>query len=471
MNQRQIPRRDFIRRGAAVLALAPGGRLLGSQQPSGPLRVAAFRCDVTTPLGQPIYSGYQPLTTVEHPLWAKGVVLEDGPNRYALCAVDWCELCSSTHELFRSKIARAAGTETSRVAVQTVHQHTAPMGDADAFKQADTVDNPPPHLKLEFFDEVTDRLAAAVKQAAARMEPFDQVGAGEAKVQRVASTRRVHTDDGKILVRWSSCRDPKLRAMPEGFIDPMVKTITLARAGQPLVRMHYYATHPQSFYGDPRASCDFPGLAREALEKKENVPQIYFTGCAGDITVGKYNDGSQQARDELTARLLAGMQASVAATKLEPAGPIQWRTAMLLMKPRTDPGFTETDYRAALRRADSPTASRLYEGAMPLAFLARNRRPIELSSLALGRVRIVHLPGEPMLEFQRYAQQQCRNEFVAVAGYGDCCCGYICTEAAFDEGGYEPTDSLVVPESEKLVKAAIRQLLGVDQNQPPRPRP
>ena len=38
--------------------------------------------------------------------------------------------------------------------------------------------------------------------------------------------------------------------------------------------------------------------------------QIYFTGCAGDVTAGKYNDGSRAARNELTERLLAGMKAA-----------------------------------------------------------------------------------------------------------------------------------------------------------------
>jgi hypothetical protein len=49
---------------------------------------------------------------------------------------------------------------------------------------------------------------------------------------------------------------------------------------------------------------------------------------------------------------------------------------------------------------------------------------------------------------------------VAVAGYGDGGPGYLCTEASYPEGGYEPTASLVVPKSETIVKKAIGQLLG-----------
>ena len=96
---------------------------------------------------------------------------------------------------------------------------------------------------------------------------------------------------------------------------------------------------------------------------------------------------------------------------------------------------------------------------MRVAFAQRSKRPIELSALAIGPVRIVHLPGEAMIDFQLFAQSLLPQQFVAVAAYGDCGPAYICTERAFTEGGYEPTDSLVAPRSESVLKAAIRELL------------
>jgi len=424
------------------------------------LRVATFQCDVTPPLGEPFYSSYQPLATIEHPLLAKGVVLEDGGGRYVLCSMDWCEVCNGTHVLFRQKMAKAAGTDASRVAVQTIHQHTAPMGDGDAIQLLEKIDDSPPHPKPAFFDEVADRLAAAVKAAINRLEPCDQIGTGQAKVQGVASSRRVKSDDGRILIRWSRCTDPALRAMPDGHIDPWLKTITFARGDKALARLHYYATHPQSFYGDPRASYDFPGMARETLEAEEKVFQIYFNGCGGDITAGKYNDGSRAARERLATRLAKGMRESIAATRFQPATSLRWRTAPLRLVPRSDPGYTEADYRGRMTNPQLRPSNRIYRGAMPLAFLGRQDTPIVLSSLSIADVHILHLPGESMIDFQLFAQRLLPSEFVAVAAYGDCCCGYICTERAFEEGGYEPKDSFVVPQSEAELKAGIRKLLG-----------
>ena len=141
-------------------------------------RVATFQADVTLPPGDLLYD--KPLATVEHPLLAKGVVLDDAGRRYVLCAVDWCTLRNSAHAMFRGKIAAAAGAEVSCVAVQCVHQHTAPPFDAGAQELLETQENPPPHRNLKSLEAITDRLAAAVKRSLDELEPFDQVGLGQA---------------------------------------------------------------------------------------------------------------------------------------------------------------------------------------------------------------------------------------------------------------------------------------------------
>jgi hypothetical protein len=246
--------------------------------------------------------------------------------------------------------------------------------------------------------------------------------------------------------------------MPEGLIDPYVKTVTFSQGGRPLVRMHYYATHPQSHYGDPRVSYDFPGMARERLQQQENVFQISFNGCGGNVAAGKYNDGSPAARDGLAERLFAGMQASAASTTYAPASPIAWRTAPLMLTPRDDGDFAEAACRALMAKQDADVNPRL-GAAMALAFRARSQRPFELSCLRMGDVRLLHLPGEMMVEYQLFAQELAPGGFTAVAAYADCSMGYICLESMFPEGGYEPTASHAVPNSEPAVRAAIRQLI------------
>lgn len=466
MRSSRISRRGFMAGASTMVLGATLGACQGTRRSEGGggKRLATFRCDVTPRLGTPIYSSYKPLETVEFPLLARGVIIEDGGQRYVLCAVDWCELCNSTHTLFRRRLADAVGTDIARVAVQTVHQHTAPIADGDACRLLAELKNPPPFPPVAVYEAAAQAVGKAAAQALRDFEPFDRIGLGQARVERVASNRRVPIGDGKVAFRASSCRDPKLVEAPEGLIDPFLKTVTFSQGDRPLVRMHYYATHPQSFYGDPRASSDFPGMALMAMQAIDllhhgDVFQMYFTGCAGNVAAGKYNDGSPEARDGLCDRLVKGMAASVSATTYEPAGELRWTTTPLLLKSRQDAGFTEAECRAEM--ADEKKGPVARNGAAStLAWQRRAQEPIELSALHINKLSILHFPGEPAVEFQLYAQESAPDRFVAVAGYGDCGPGYICLERFFAEGGYEPTASNTVPESEGVFRAAIGALLA-----------
>lgn len=452
--------------GAALCVCGPPAYAATPQQ----LRVAAFRCEITPRQGEPLIWDV-PLTKVESALRAKGAVLQSGRQRYVLCAFDWCEIGNESELAFRKVIAKAARTKVSNVALHCVHQHSAPYADRGAHKLLDAAPSPPLHLSDRFLNEVSKRLTDAVRSSLTRLQPFDQIGTGEANVQRVASTRRLHGDEGRILVRYStSGKDPKLADAPEGFVDPFLKTITLAYQGKPLVRLHYYATHPQTFCCDGRASSDFVGQSREALEQSEQVPQIYFTGCSGDVTVGKYNDGTPRAQTELAERLLAAMQSAIASTRWAPAGTVQWRTTPLMLPLRTNVDSMVAACRSRIENTNGSPGSRVYEGAMRMSFAKRIRRPLDLSSVQIGNMHILHLPGEPMLEFQMFAQRSRPESFVAVAGYCDCGPGYICTDQALTEGGYEPGASNVGAGSEARLKEAIRHLLGTNPRRPNEPR-
>jgi hypothetical protein len=72
------------------------------------------------------------------------------------------------------------------------------------------------------------------------------------------------------------------------------------------------------------------------------------------------------------------------------------------------------------------------------------------------------MPGELFVEYQLAAQRMRPDLFVAMAAYGDYGPGYIGTEIAYSQGGYEtgPNASLVAPEVEGVLMAAMRQILS-----------
>ena len=430
----------------------------GNHLSSG-LQLATFDVDATPPVGTRLT--YDPeINTWDLGLRARGIVILGAGQPVVLCSVDWIGIANEGQDAFRQALAEAAGTIPERVAVHTVHQHDTPECDFGAEKILKDAGLDPLCFEGSFAREVIARLKTAVKQSLTQTQAITQIGLGEARVYDVASNRRLLGPNGLFLAtRYSACKDSALRAKPEGLIDPVVSLISFWNTDRPVAVLSYYATHPQSYYRTGVANPDFPGVAR--FMRQLAVPQalhIHFNGAGGNITAGKYNDGSQENRGILAGRLADGMKRAWEATKREPitADKIVWTTEPLSL-PLVN---NIEDLQSQLKTKDPGF---LANNVSKLALLRRHQagKRIDLECLALGRARILFLPGEPFIEYQLGAKAARPDLFVAVAGYGDYAPGYICTAIAYKEGGYESGQaSGVKPEVENMLMTAIRKLLN-----------
>ena len=462
-----LTRRSFLDRSlTAGLAATLAPSLLhaaDSAASAGNLHLASFRCDVTPPIGHALCGGWiKPVVAVDDPLEAIGVVLLGAGAPIVLCTVDWTGLLNRAHLAWRTAIAEAAGTTPDRVAVQCVHQHNAPMvcpaADAIVARQPDLPRNCDP----EFFSRCLDAVRAAVTAALPRARPVTHLATGQARIAAVASNRRMDRDaTGRVgKMRGSKSVDPILVAMPEGQIDPFLRTVAFYDRDQKIAACHYYATHPMSYYGDGRVTSDFCGLARKLRQRDEPAcAHLYFTGCAGNIAAGKYNDGTPAARVRLTERIYRGIVAADATLRPEPLAKISWRTTEIFLQPNLALG---TD---ALNALVGPRTDALAPRIIPsfkLALIARcaRREPFLLSALHLDDTALLHLPAEQFIDIQLYAQSLRPGRTVAVAGYGDGGPWYLPPRGEFPFGGYEVDYAFAAPESEDLLRAAVATLLA-----------
>ncbi len=422
------------------------------------LHLATFDVDATPPIGTQLTYDRE-VNKWDLGLRAKGVVITGAGQPIVICAVDWIGIANDGQDAFKEALAEAAGTIPDRVVVHTVHQHDSPECDFGAEKMLKDLGLDPGCYEGTFEREVIDRLKTAVKQSMEHQQVFTQIGLGEAKVYKVASNRRINGPDGKFLAtRYSTTTDPKLRALPEGLIDPMVSLISFWNQDKPVAVLSFYATHPQSYYRTGVANPDFPGLAR--FYRQLAVPQalhIHFNGAGGNLTAGKYNDGSMENRDILARRLADGMKRAWEATKKQPVSPeaINWASEPIVLPLAKN----ISDLEGKLKTMDPIyRANNLYK----LVLLKRSQagKNINISCLSVGNARVVFLPGEPFVEYQLGAKAMRPDKFVAVAGYGDYGTGYICTAAAYSEGGYESSEaSGVTAEVEQRLMTVLHKLL------------
>lgn len=427
------------------------------------LKISTFTVDATPPIGHPCCGGWiTPIQVVDDRQLALGIVLHGSGEPVVIVAVDWTGILNESYFQIQKAIAEAVGTTPERVVVQCVHPHNAPFADGGAEKKLAAAPGEAPHtLDLAFFDKFTAQVAAAAKASLDQSQPLTHVGTGQAKVEQVAANRRIKGPDGKLLaMRGSACRDEKLRAEPEGLIDPYLKTVSFWNGEQAVAALHYYACHPMSYYGDGHATPDFCGLAREKRRADDpQVMQIYFDGCGGNIAAGKYNDGTPEMRPILRDRIYSAMVAAWKATEKYPVNKYDWRAEPVTLPPRTEMAFAVAGATQVLadEKAAKPQRGR---AAMILSWLDRIDRPINITCLDVGPVRILHLPGEPFIEYQFHAQHAQPGSFVCVAGYGDGGTWYIPTAAAYPEGGYEVSVAFVGPDSEALLHKAMEKALG-----------
>ena len=426
------------------------------------LRAATFDLDVTPPLGS--HMAYdRVVNTWDMGLRARGLVLLGAGEPIVLCAIDWIGIGNEAHDAFRQALADAVGTSRGRAAVHCLHQHDAPACDFTTEQILKDRGADLGRCEGGFAREVLGRLAEAARKSLEAAQPITHLGLGEAPVEKVASNRRILGPDGKVrAMRYTSCGDPKLRAEPEGTIDPIVSLVSLWNGEAAVAVLSYYACHPQSYYRTGIPNPDFPGVAR--FLRQMAVPQalhIHFSGAGGNLGAGKYNDGSKENRLILAERLAAGMRRAWESTERTPlsAENVAWNVAPTALP--LAPHLSLEELESAIQQeADDGD---MQETARCLAWARRCAAgyKVEVSCLSLGSARILHLPGELFVEYQLGAKAAAPDLFVAMAAYGDYAPGYIGTTAAYAEGGYETSQnaSRVAPETEETLMAAVRELL------------
>jgi hypothetical protein len=161
-----------------------------------------------------------------------------------------------------------------------------------------------------FNEACIRKVCEALKLSLLTAQRVTHIGIGRAKVERIASNRRFKTSTGTVSYgRYSSSSNTEAQEAAEGEIDPWLRTVSFWNAEKPVCALHGYAVHPMSNYGKGRVSADFPGQARALMQAAHpEALQIYTTGCAGNVTAGKYNTGAPENRAVLASRLHAAME-------------------------------------------------------------------------------------------------------------------------------------------------------------------
>lgn len=432
-------------------------------------KLATFSADITPPDGHVLFTGrWKNSTGVTSRLEARGFVLippgDQKPIVY--CSTDWAEIRNDAYDRWRDVLAEAAGTERVRVLVSAIHQHDTPLADLEAQRILEARGSKHQVIDLEFHEKAVQGVAAALREAVKSAQPVTHLGVGQAAVEKVASNRRYADQDGRVHYnRMSACKILTAQLAGVGDIDPMLKSVSFWNGDEALCVLSIYATHPMSFYGTGKTDADFPGLAR--ARRQEEMPdalQIYASGCSGNITAGKFNDGRPEKRAILADRLHAGMKAAFEAAEKLPLESVDLISEKLRLDPRNSEHFTTEFLEKEIAEKDDARAHGM--AAIGLSWRKRADDPdykidVPLVRFNGGRANLLLLPAEIYIEYQLFANAVNPDAFVATIGYGECAPGYIPIERAWAERDSNLGDWCWVAEGmQERIEAVVRKLLS-----------
>jgi hypothetical protein len=406
--------------------------------------LATFEADVTIPIGHPIIAGARmPAKEIVDPLTARGFVLLDDEKPIVVVSIEWCEIRNDAYDRWREVLADSAGTDLQHVFVTATHVHDAPVMDLTAEKLLRHHSTEASVCDPDFHERAVQRTAVALREGLKHTQRVTHFGTGEAKVEKVASNRRYQLDNGK----WSFCRssgkaDKHAKQAPDGTIDPLLKTLSFWDGDRPLVALHAYAVHPMSYYGQGGVSDDFVGQARRRRQADDpKVFQVYTSGCSGNVTAGKYNDGSPENRPVLAGRIYDGMVAAWKNTQRAQLTQARFRCVPLTLEPRKGPGFASKELQRTIETGNQMAKTEhermLSQSLAAMALSWRQRcevgKVIDVPVVDFGSAKLLLLPAESYVEYQLFAQSVCPDAFVVTLGYGQCAPGYIPTDQAVKE--------------------------------------
>jgi hypothetical protein len=358
--------------------------------------------------------------------------LSDGGKPLVLVACDL--LCLNDFIVDRIRDEAGPGLE---LFISCSHTHAGPVAYAD---------NRSPLLHREYIDSMIKAIVRAAKSAVVASVPA-RLGVAGAEAF-IAENRREKTPDGKIIIGWN----------PGGPVDHSIGILKVESAdGRPIAVVVNYACHgtilpPQN----QLVSRDWIGAMRSGVEAAAGCPVLFLQGAAGDLNP-KYEWGEGDPW-EAVARLGSDVAGRVVealskdcremacvpvraertevwlpleANALDAVPPKTYRSKV--MKFAGLPGWLGflTDFILDRRY---PWKSRVEAKGGVWSI------PLRVSALRVGDLGIVAFGAETFTEIGMEIKRASPLPYTFFSSLTDGCIGYLPTDTAHDEGGYEVDD-------------------------------
>jgi neutral ceramidase len=433
------------------------------------LRVGVGHVDITPSLATPM-EGYIERKGVSQGvhdrLFAKAVVLEDeSGKKVAVISVDLVGVGKWIVDFARKEIESKIGIPIKNVMIAATHTHSGPRGIVDFFTGEDAFSKGLFNHALS--EKVGNGIVEAVADANKKLKKA-QIGLGRGKVTGLCSNRR----------------------SPDGPYDSELAVLEMntAESGQSIGCIVNYACHPTVLGPDNLLfSADFPAYVRDTVETtlkkrhKTEVEVLYLNGASGNVSTRFTRKEATFAEAERIGVALGSevLKVMKAVNKTNGEVGISTTSEVIKLPQRKLPSieFVKNDLKRGeemLKQLKSRGASgsetrvveSLIEGAKGLLaayeFASKfegREFEIEIQVFRLGEVvTLCAVPAELFVELGLEIKKDLKAMNPLIVGYANGFIGYILTEEAHREGGYESLSTFLDASAGKRIVEAVEKL-------------
>lgn len=437
-------------------------------------RAGAAEVVITPPVGVEL-EGYgnraNGSTGVRDELLAHALVLDDGRGRAAIVTADVIGLDAPIVARIRAA-CREWDIPPERVLIAATHTHCGPRGLVERRGNPDTA----------LVEMITRQIIGAIRSALGRMAPA-RLMAGEGRIDSVGMNRR----------------------HPDGPMDTTVRVLRVeGEDGELRAALVNYGLHPTILnYDTLQIGRDWPGYVDRTIKALWGAEAVvlFANGACADVNPVKISETFAETRRVGTivgaeaARVLGELAAHGKRQEIHnllwserplkepsngaPIAPALAGTIEPIVLPwktfRSDEEYAarraelaaELEQRSAERRRIRPRLNALNAeaasapAARRMVALHPGGLPSEVQALRLGdELVLVTAPGELMRSIGAAIEEASPFERTWVLGYANDSVGYLITDDAHDEGGYEGGRAPFVKGVESLLTEAAERAIS-----------
>lgn len=454
------------------------------------LHAAIARAIITPPVGI-AHAGWGAQTHsraagVDLDLLATVLVLQGNDTQVAILDLEFCIVSGELAASIRRAVAELTGIPFSNVRLSYTHTHSGPMlGPSWLHDGAEMIP--------AYVNSLPDRIAGAAWEAQQRLQPVRVAGATGAC--SIGVNRRYKMADGRVVCgrNW------------DGFVDRTVEVVRIDDLDERIVAtIVHFAAHP-TIMGPPNQliTPDYPGVVRRTVEAATGATTLFLQGAAGNIhaVVDYVADtriyhrlgavlGHEASKLVLQTRTLPRKERLVEVLESgaplgiyaddpgdEPDGTLRVLSQVvpLTIRPYQTIAALTADYEAKLAvledaRGRAKTGAELIRaiGATKRAhmeleaaktYAGRQNLDVELHAIRIGQIALVGFPGEPFAELGVAIRAGSPFAHTLFSGYTTDYFGYLPTDDARPDGGYEvDTTPFGAGSADTVVSASLGML-------------